>query len=871
MQLKISSPDLTSCIGQFLDDSQKIEISKQKSMATFAQAPVFTSKLNQLENENQVILDNTCLPKFKSLQPTNNYLNASKVNSPRPMTTSEKHPPKLQNKSATVTNASSLNNKPEDGINEDLPINKYQDTNYTTSNGTDVEDKQSNVSVKHISTPSKQTSVEYSASPSSTASSLNRENSLDYKDSTGVDLHEFMVKTLRENPRDRLMLLKLEKEFTEFINDVPRTHFRYPPMTSYHRMLVHRVAAYFGLDHNIDSTGKCVVISKTPSSRIPEKRFQTYCSHEYTDEELSITPRAILIRSASEENSADSPEDASSTEERLSNQSNESYQTGESVQSEKEAAIAAVAAVFGNTKTSSTKRVQDRKNVSHLQLYQVPYGYQNSNGTLADHFSYASPAYMHNGESYNAPNITLPGGAIAINPQTVQPLINGDGSAAVFQTGAYPQQASSSTYTGANVYMQHSIQPPYVPVYVTNSQNGLQHYYVVPQPTPQYVYTPTQPLLDSPSALLSQVSYQSCANQLSNMSIENDETGKHPSQQVSSPPSPDPSSASHQFTVGGRQLYLVQTNPNGVYQQPSNLATIQYFPTTQPTAYAGYVNQYGQIVETPEIFNQATSQSPSPPVHPIQQQTYNTTQSPLGKPLPQSYRQTVYQPARVVPGVVGKQPVYLSLPGNQVFTPLSYNNVHIGQTTCSHRGQTFKKPDYYRKEENTNKYTYMQQCQHFPVLHSPAYNQIRPAGLHTKKVRSSRFQNHNSQQIRISRPNSNSSEVDQKTVNHILEIFDFPDTVSSDADAIFDEIKNAGARILKIKSSSSQQSNSNSQQSSAQRPTILAIFKSAAEAQLALETVTSPYYKLRVSQKSPTHFSGNVTDYYRSPSPVSNK
>ena len=27
------------------------------------------------------------------------------------------------------------------------------------------------------------------------------ENSLDYKDSTGVDLHEFMVKTLRENPR----------------------------------------------------------------------------------------------------------------------------------------------------------------------------------------------------------------------------------------------------------------------------------------------------------------------------------------------------------------------------------------------------------------------------------------------------------------------------------------------------------------------------------------------------------------------------------------------------------------------------------------------------------------------------------------------
>lgn len=67
---------------------------------------------------------------------------------------------------------------------------------------------------------------EYSSSPSSTTSSLNRgrlfishflklfniiilsnnllsylENSLDYKDSTGVNLHEFMVKTLKENPR----------------------------------------------------------------------------------------------------------------------------------------------------------------------------------------------------------------------------------------------------------------------------------------------------------------------------------------------------------------------------------------------------------------------------------------------------------------------------------------------------------------------------------------------------------------------------------------------------------------------------------------------------------------------------------------------
>ena len=196
------------------------------------------------------------------------------------------------------------------------------------------------------------------------------------------------------------------------------------------------------------------------------------------------------------------------------------------------------------------------------------------------------------------------------------------------------------------------------------------------------------------------------------MSIEGDDANKHPSQQVSSPSSPDPSNVSQQFTAGNRQLYLIQTNPNGVYQQPG--CSIQYYPSGQPAAYAGYVNQYGQIVETPEIFNhQTTSPSPSPPGHIIQQQAYSPTPSPMGKPLSQSYRQTVYQPARIVSGMVGKQPVYLSVTGNnQVFTSLSYpNNVHIGQTVCAHRGQsTIKKPDFYRKDENTNKYSYMQQC-----------------------------------------------------------------------------------------------------------------------------------------------------------------
>lgn len=39
-------------------------------------------------------------------------------------------------------------------------------------------------------------------------------------------------------------------------------------MSSYHRMLVHRVAAYFGMEHNVDQTGKSVIINRTSSTRM---------------------------------------------------------------------------------------------------------------------------------------------------------------------------------------------------------------------------------------------------------------------------------------------------------------------------------------------------------------------------------------------------------------------------------------------------------------------------------------------------------------------------------------------------------------------------------------------------------------------------
>ncbi|KAM8758261.1 cAMP-regulated phosphoprotein 21 isoform 7-T14 [Rhynchonycteris naso] len=97
---------------------------------------------------------------------------------------------------------------------------------------------------------------------------LSKDCSQEYTDSTGIDLHEFLINTLKNNSRDRMILLKMEQEIIDFIGDNNNHYKKFPQMSSYQRMLVHRVAAYFGLDHNVDQTGKSVIINKTSNTRM---------------------------------------------------------------------------------------------------------------------------------------------------------------------------------------------------------------------------------------------------------------------------------------------------------------------------------------------------------------------------------------------------------------------------------------------------------------------------------------------------------------------------------------------------------------------------------------------------------------------------
>ncbi|KAL8165571.1 UNVERIFIED_CONTAM: hypothetical protein K2H54_048064 [Gekko kuhli] len=90
--------------------------------------------------------------------------------------------------------------------------------------------------------------------------------SVQFKSFTGIFNPD--PETLVNIRRDRMILLKMEQEIIDFISDNSNHYKKFPQMSSYQRMLVHRVAAYFGMDHNVDQTGKSVIINKTSNMRM---------------------------------------------------------------------------------------------------------------------------------------------------------------------------------------------------------------------------------------------------------------------------------------------------------------------------------------------------------------------------------------------------------------------------------------------------------------------------------------------------------------------------------------------------------------------------------------------------------------------------
>ncbi|KAM6276273.1 cAMP-regulated phosphoprotein 21 isoform 11-T20 [Spheniscus humboldti] len=506
---------------------------------------------------------------------------------------------------------------------------------------------------------------------------LSKDCSQEYTDSTGIDLHEFLINTLKNNPRDRMILLKMEQEIIDFISDNNNHYKKFPQMSSYQRMLVHRVAAYFGMDHNVDQTGKSVIINKTSNTRIRLLEDSSICNDTHKKRQLfrgnrDSTGKASGSRQSSTENElkwTDHQRPWSSTDSDSSNRNLKPAITktasfggitvltrGDSSSSNRSTGKLSKT---GSSESSSSAGSSGSLSRIHQPLQSaslVPGVTASSSGNVS---------YPENGMSGQvAPSNTsyiilpleaagIPPGSILLNPHTGQPFVNPDGTPAIYNPPS-GQQTMRSQMVGQSQQQPSSQQPQQVQ---QQQQQMASHLVTQPvqamQPSSQSVqypavsYPPQHLLPVSPTQQFSV--RDDMTTQFNQMSLSRQSSGDNP-ESPSGPVYPSPilqqpaqqtgyimASPSQQLPPGGftgsgppvsQQVLQPPPPPQGFVQQPPPPAQmpVYYYPsgqyptsTTQqyrPIASVQYNAQRSQQI--PQTAQQAGYQ----PVLPNQQQGF---------------------------------------------------------------------------------------------------------------------------------------------------------------------------------------------------------------------------------------------------------
>ncbi|KAG0022104.1 R3H domain-containing protein 2 [Podila clonocystis] len=123
---------------------------------------------------------------------------------------------------------------------------------------------------------------------------------------------EFLITALK-NRNDRIFLLKLELEFTNFINSQSQEQLDFPSLNSYYRMVIHRVANYFKLTRVVDPIHKTIIMYKTDQSAIPALRFSDLMEEE---EEQVVKPMKVLKRTPNRPSAGSATPDGSAENDR---------------------------------------------------------------------------------------------------------------------------------------------------------------------------------------------------------------------------------------------------------------------------------------------------------------------------------------------------------------------------------------------------------------------------------------------------------------------------------------------------------------------------------------------------------------------------
>ncbi|XP_053130138.1 R3H domain-containing protein 1 isoform X4 [Hemicordylus capensis] len=583
---------------------------------------------------------------------------------------------------------------------------------------------------------------------------LSRDSSQEYTDSTGIDLHEFLVNTLKNNPRDRMMLLKLEQEILDFIgnNEMPRKKF--PPMTSYHRMLLHRVAAYFGLEHNVDQSGKSVIVNKTSNTRIPDQKF---CEHIKDEKSEDFQKRYILKRENSSLDKDDNQmrirlkedrrsksieereEEYQRARERIFAQdslcSQENYIIDKRIQEEEANSTQQRRQIFRVNKDASGRSANSLQSSTDNELKYSdprPWSSTDSDSSLRNlkpavtkASSFSGISVLTRGDSTGSSKST---GRLS---KTGQPFINPDGTPVVYNP-PMPQQAVRNQVPGPPQQP-----PPPIPPQQQPATNHILSQPIRPlQPSSQPVQFSTvsypPPLL--PVSSTQQYTVQeNLGSQFSHMSLSRQPSGE----------AADPHATMFQSTVvlqpPQQPGFIIATAPPPPPPPPPGqpVATPSYSASSHP------VNQ--QVLQQQGYMQQPMPQIPacycapgqyphsSQQYRPVNSVHYNTQQN---QSLPQPAQQTGYQ---VMPnqqqnyqGLVGvqqsqNQNLVSGQPnniGNQIqgvivsYPPVPSYQVSMAQGSQGMSQQTYQQPVVIPSQSN----------QGLPTSGMPVYYSVIPSG-----------------------------------------------------------------------------------------------------------------------------------------------
>ncbi|XP_061470622.1 R3H domain-containing protein 2 isoform X4 [Rhineura floridana] len=478
---------------------------------------------------------------------------------------------------------------------------------------------------------------------------LSRDSSQEYTDSTGIDLHEFLVNTLKKNPRDRMMLLKLEQEILEFINDNNNQFKKFPQMTSYHRMLLHRVAAYFGMDHNVDQTGKAVIINKTNNTRIPEQRF----SEHIKDEKSSEFPQRFILKrdDASidrDDNQIRIPLQDGRRSKSIEEREEEYQRVRERIFARESGQNGFLNDSRGNrdglSRASGSRQSSTESDMKSLEPR--PWSSTDSDGSARNLRPPVTKASSFSGISILTRGDSIGGiGKGSGTSRTVRPGLSLSTPEACCQVSSVQSGRGLLPCAAQQQQQQHQPLPP------TPQQQPAMSNHIISQPVPALQPSP-QPVQYSPSSCpqvllpVSQPQQYNMADELSNhfgqisLSRQGSTEAPDPSSAMFQPPimsqhpqqtgfimaSPGQPITASNYSASGHTASAQQVLQPQSYMQPPQQIQVSYYPPGQyPNSSQQYRPLSHPVAYSPQRSQQLPQQSQQPGLQPImsnQQQTY---------------------------------------------------------------------------------------------------------------------------------------------------------------------------------------------------------------------------------------------------------